>query len=320
MIAQDDFVASREQDWKELDALLPAEAPLHGAGGPAIARVAALYRALSADVVACRGARYTPDLALYLDGLAARAHDALYSASAFRSGGLWALVARDFPRAVRNNARFLALAAALLFLPWAIGQAGAMLTPTFATSVLPRGTLDAMAKSYGEGFSGGRAAGEATGMAGFYVYNNVGIAFRCFATGIFFGLGSIFFLVYNGLVMGTVTGYVLSAGHGSILTFMCGHAPFELTAILISGAAGIQMGYSLVATGGETRLGSLRAASPGVVRQVLGAALMLAIAAIIEGFWSPSSAPDVAKWAVAGAFTIAVTLYFCFAGRAARGA
>ena len=84
-------------------------------------------------------------------------------------------------------------------------------------------------------------------MAGFYVYNNVGIAFRCFATGVLFGAGSLFFLIYNGLVTGTVAGYVMSAGHGgNIWTFMCGHAPFELTAIVIAGGAGLEMGYALV--------------------------------------------------------------------------
>ena len=128
-------------------------------------------------------------------------------------------------------------------------------------------------------------------MAGFYVYNNVGIAFRCFATGILFGTGSLFFLVYNGLVTGTAAGYVMSAGHGgNIWTFMCGHAPFELTAIVIAGGAGLQMGYALVDTGGLTRVGSLRRAAPLIARHILGAAAMLLIAALIEGFWSPSVA------------------------------
>lgn len=320
MILQDDFVAARSHHWRELDALLPAHTPLHAAGGPTISRVAALYRALSADVVACRTRRYTPDLTLYLDGLAARAHGALYGATVFRTGSLRAFLLADFPRAVRGNARFLALAAVLLVLPWIIGQVGATISPAFSTSVLPRATLDGMERAYAEGFAGGRAASDATGMAGFYVYNNVGIAFRCFATGIFFGLGSLFFLVYNGLVMGTVTGHVLAAGHGTILTFMCGHAPFELTAILIAGAAGLRMGHALVDTRGETRLGSLRTAAPGIVRQVLGAAVMLLIAAAIEGFWSPSSAPDVVKWVVGGALALLVASYLAFAGRRRRPA
>jgi uncharacterized membrane protein SpoIIM required for sporulation len=101
---------------------------------------------------------------------------------------------------------------------------------------------------------------------------------------------------------------------------MCGHAPFELTAILIAGTAGLRMGHALVVTRGETRLGSLRTAAPGIVRQVLGAAVMLLIAAVIEGFWSPSSAPDVVKWVVGAALTLLVASYLAFAGRRRRRA
>jgi hypothetical protein len=96
-------------------------------------------------------------------------------------------------------------------------------------------------------------------MAGFYVYNNVGIAFRCFATGVLFGIGSAFFLVYNGLMMGRWRARHRRRHGKNLLTFTCGHGAFELTAIVISGAAGMVMGYALVDTRGRTRFGSLRA-------------------------------------------------------------
>jgi uncharacterized membrane protein SpoIIM required for sporulation len=155
-----------------------------------------------------------------------------------------------------------------------------------------------------------------TGMAGFYVYNNVGIAFRCFATGIFFGLGSAFFLVYNGLLTGVVTGYVMHEGYGAnIWTFMCGHAPFEITAIMVAGTAGLRMGWSLVDTRGITRMGSLRRSAPEIAHLVLGAASMLVIAALIEAFWSPSSLPPPVKWTASFLFTSLVLGYLLFAGR-----
>ena len=155
-------------------------------------------------------------------------------------------------------------------------------------------------------------------MASFYVYNNVGIAFRCFATGILFGLGSIFFLVYNGLVIGVVAGAVAAAGHGrNLFTFVIGHGAFELTAIVLSGAAGIAMGYALVAPGPRTRWGSLRAKAGDLFRMIMGAALMLLVAAFIEGFWSPSSILPQVKWGVAGVLYALVLSYLVFAGRTA---
>jgi uncharacterized membrane protein SpoIIM required for sporulation len=317
--SQDDFVAARSPSWKELDRLLLDGDSLHALDGSTISRAAALYRALCTDLMRCRAARYTPDLAAYLDGLAGRAHAALYGVEPLRLPGLVTFFARDFPRALRDNGRFFAVAAALFFLPFAVGLLGALASDGFSTRVLPAATLEGMAEAYSKGFAGGRSAGTDTGMAGFYVYNNVGIAFRCFATGILYGAGSLFFLIYNGLVTGTVAGYVMSAGHGrNIWTFMCGHAPFELTAIVIAGGAGLQMGYALVATGGRTRVGSLRLAAPQIARQILGAAAMLLIAALIEGFWSPSSLPAPLKWAASGVFSLLVVLYLALAGREAR--
>ncbi len=317
--SQDDFVAARSPSWKELDRLLVSGDSLHALDGPAISRAAALYRALCTDLMRCRAARYTPDLAAYLDGLAGRAHAALYGAQPLRLPGLLTFFTHDFPRALRENRRFFALAAALFFLPFAVGLIGALTSDDFSTRVMPAKALEGMAEAYSKGFADGRSAGTDTGMAGFYVYNNVGIAFRCFATGILYGTGSLFFLIYNGLVTGTVAGYVMSAGHGgNIWTFMCGHAPFELTAIVIAGGAGLQMGYALVDTGGLTRVGSLRRSAPLIARQILGAAAMLLIAALIEGFWSPSSLPAPVKWAASGVFSVLVALYLALAGKEAR--
>jgi uncharacterized membrane protein SpoIIM required for sporulation len=173
-----------------------------------------------------------------------------------------------------------------------------------------------MEEAYRKPLGTDRTSSDDAMMAGFYVYNNVGIAFRCFATGVLFGLGSVFFLLYNGLVMGAVLGWVIGAGHGqNILTFVCGHSSFELTAIVISGTAGLRMGQALLVTHGRTRFGSLRANAPEVARLVLGAAVMLLVAAGIEAFWSSSTVPAPIKWVVAAFLGLLVALYFLLAGR-----
>lgn len=316
MIPQDVFVAQRQPEWRELDMLLGQEKELYSHDGATISRIATLYRALCNDLVRCQSARYTPDLAGYLNGIAGRAHSALYGARPVRAFGIVNLIVREFPASLRKNWPFFLLSTLLFVVPWIIGQAGAMTSPTFAKHVLPARDLEAMAHMYSKGFDEGRATGLDVGMAGHYVQNNVGIAFRCFSTGILFGLGSVFFLVYNGLTIGTTTGWVWNAGYGgNILTFMCGHAPFELTAILIAGAAGLRMGYALVATGGRTRLGSLRGSAREIGALVLGAAVMLVIAAGIEGFWSPSSLPPPVKWTASIVNTLGVTAFLLFAGR-----
>ena len=281
-----------------------------------IARAAALYRAVAADLMQARAAGYTPELIAYLDGVASRAHAALYSAPPYRLAAVGDFVLRDFPRTVRRYRRYVAFAALLFLLPGVIGLVGALRSRAFALQILPEEMIDQMQESYAHDPGEGRHAGQNAFMAGFYVHNNVGIAFRCFATGIVFGLGSVFFLIYNGLTIGTVAGLVGSAGHGrNLLTFISGHGAFELTAIVISGAAGIVMGFALVSTDGLTRFGSLRRRARDLAHLILGVALMLLIAACLEGFWSPSPAPSSVKLVVAALLWLSVLAYFCFAGR-----
>jgi uncharacterized membrane protein SpoIIM required for sporulation len=316
---QDEFVAARKPAWDELDGLLGKKRVLHKLPPASISRAASLYRDVCSDLMRARGAGYTSDVVDVLDSLAARACAALYSAPPYRLAALWELVAYGFPQAVRRNARYVALATVLFLLPAVLGFAGAIRSRGFAVQIMSEPQVAQMEKAYGD-FGRGRDEGTNSMMASFYVYNNVGIAFRCFATGILFGLGSIFFLVYNGLVLGVVAGAVGNAGHGgNLFTFVIGHGAFELTAIVLSGAAGIAMGYALVATGPRTRWASLRAKAGDLFRMIMGAALMLLVAALIEGFWSPSSILPQVKWTVAAVLYLLVFAYLVFAGRRAPG-
>jgi uncharacterized membrane protein SpoIIM required for sporulation len=317
MQRQDEFVAERRLDWDELDRLIGESRRLDRLAPASIGRAAALYRGVCADLMRAQAAGYGADVIALLDGLAARGHNALYSAPPYRLGALRELLAAQFPRTLRRHARFCALAAALFVLPGLFGFFAARASRSFALHVLPEAMAEQMEKSYAEGLGKGRSGGTDTMMAGFYVYNNVGIAFRCFATGVLLGLGSAFFLVYNGLLIGVVAGLVSAAGHArNLLTFTCGHSAFELSAVVIAGAAGMVMGYALVETGGLTRWASVRARGRDLATLILGAAVLLGIAALIEGFWSPSSVPPPIKWTVAVLNGGLLALYFTRAGRA----
>lgn len=314
MKTRDEFVAERSERWAELENLLWGRGALEP--GEVTRRVAALYRALSADVMQVRSLGLGADLRLRLDALAARAHGFLYRAPERHGSATLLELLGEFPRAVRRQWPFVLVAALLFWLPFVLGLGGALGRPGFAERVLPAEMLEEMGAAYAQGFANGRPQGQDAAMAGFYVYNNVGIAFRCFATGITFGVGSLFFLVYNGLTIGTVVGWVITQGHGrNILTFTCSHSPFELTAIVLSGAAGLQIGFSLLDTGGLSRRSSLLRAGRSAIVLVTGSAAFLLIAALLEAFWSPSSAPDDVKWAAAGLLTLLVVSYLALAGR-----
>jgi uncharacterized membrane protein SpoIIM required for sporulation len=313
-LTRDEFVAAREGRWSELERLLDASETRRS--GERIRQLAALYRELCADLMQVRSLGFGPDLRRRLDALAARSNNFLYRTPARQGHSAMRSLLLDFPTLVRQEWPFVLVAALLFWLPFGLGTIATLSTTDFAERVLPAEMLEQMSSSYSEGFSQGRSEGQDAAMSGYYVFNNIGIAFRCFATGVLFGTGSIFFLVYNGLVTGTVIGHVASAGYArNILTFVGGHSAFELTAIVISGAAGLRLGYALIDTGGLTRLGSLQKAGKKALGLIFGAAGLLAIAALVEGFWSPSSVREEVKWAVAVLNALLVAGYLALAGR-----
>jgi len=220
----------------------------------------------------------------------------------------------EFPVELRRCWPFFLASFLLFYGPFAVGLLGGLWVPGFATSVLPAEMLGQMEQMYADETV--RAPGQDAAMAGFYVYNNIGIAFRCFGNGIFAGLGTIYTLIYNGLVIGTVFGFLFSAGLGqNLLSFVSGHSAWELNGIVVAGAAGLRLGWAVVVTDGRTRVGSLRAAGPVLFRLILGAATMLLIAAAVEGFWSATPIPRLIKYGFGLAQFVLVFAWLGFGGR-----
>ena len=318
-MTEDAFVQARAPFWDELALTLEASRGLAHQSPERLTRAVALYRSLCADLMRAESAGFGPEVTGRLHALAARAHAAIYRRPGRRRGALLDLLRADFPRALRRERRLFLLALALFLLPALAGFFGARSSRTFALRVLPGDMAAQMEDAYAHGFGDGRDEGIDAAMAGFYIHNNIGIAFRCFATGLIFGLGSAFFLLFNGLQIGAVFGLVTAAGHGrTIFVFGAGHGPFELTAIVIAGTAGLVMGRALLVTNGETRVGSLRRQASTLVALVAGAAVMLAIAAAIEAFWSPAGMSAKVKVAVGALNMALVASYFVFAGRGRR--
>ena len=321
-VTESAFAGRRRSDWDALEDLVmrAKRVGLRKLAPEDVARISPLYRDLCADLARAQAACYSAPLVDYLQALTTATHTLVYG----RGTPMERRAAREraprafaaFPRAVRAHKWAMILAALLFFVPFAAALLAALHDPAFAFRVVPEGMLKPLAEAYAKGFSAGRGEGEGVMMAGFYVNNNVGIALRTFALGIFGGVGSAFFLVQNGLTIGAVFGYVASQGAGAnILTFVVGHGSFELGAIVLAGGAGLALGWSFIAPGERTRVASLQAVAKDVLIIVAGAAVMLLFAAAIEAFWSGSSLPAATKRTVGAVFFVLVVLYLALGGR-----
>jgi uncharacterized membrane protein SpoIIM required for sporulation len=309
---REQFVARRRDRWERLEQLV-----VRGPQSPEEwSQLAATYRAVCADLASARSGGLPADVQAFLDDLAGRAHNRLYSV---RESGLGLSILSDalhgFPLELRRHWLAFLLSSVLFYGPFVLGLTAAASDAEFAGRVLPVPMLEQLEEAYSGGLD--RGFGQDATMAGFYVWNNVGIAFTVFATGVMFGLGSLYYLVYNGLLMGTMIGHLISAGvGGNLLIFVCGHAPWELTGICVAGASGLRMGWALIVTRGQSRLASLRMAGPSLYRLVLGTAVMLLVAAAIEGFWSAGPVPPAGKYVFAVVQCVIVAAWLTLGGRA----
>ena len=98
--------------------------------------------------------------------------------------------------------------------------------------------------------------------------------------------------------------------------FVTAHAPFELTAIVLSAAAGMRLGFALLVTRGKTRAASLREAGKEALPVMMLAALLFLGAAVIEGYVSPSPLPYAVKAMVAIGSAMLLAFYFVMLGMA----
>ena len=320
-----DRLSKREASWRELDALLDrlADRRPGRVGAGEVVRLGELYRAACTDLMLAESHDLPRETVAYLHALVGRAHNAVYRAQGFRVSDWADALFGTVPRRLRSDPalRLAALVFYGSFLICALLGAG---RPEFASRVIGEAFLEQMDTMYAEPFGSRSDKDDGpvrndTMMTGFYIQHNTTIGLQCFAWGLFFGLGSLYGLLSNSMILGTVFGHMATSPAASnFYTFVTAHAPFELTAIVFSGAAGLRLGYGLIDTKGQTRLASLRREATNALPTVGAAVVLFILAAFLEGFVSASSLPYAAKAGIALGSAGLLVAYLVLGGRETR--
>ena len=278
------------------------------------------YRQLCQHIAVARHRGYSPHLIEFLNHLNWRGHQILYHRKSVTFSGIAKFIRYDFPQSVRDHASFFWVASLLMYLPSILMIALILWQPEWVYYLLDSHQIaqfEAMYDPTAEHIGRAREADSNVAMFGFYIQNNISVAFRTFATGLAVTLGSLFFLVFNGVYFGAVAGHLTEIGYSDTFwTFVIAHSSFEVTAIVLAGAAGIKLGFSLLSPGQLPRLNSLKKSAQAIVPILYGMIGMLVIAAFLEAFWSSNSAlPVTVKYAVGAVMWLIVILYLTFSGR-----
>ena len=317
------FVARKRERWDEFQRLAERAAArgLDSFAAHELPDFAARYREVAADLARARTYGCDDDTRARLERLAAAGHNALYREERSTWPRIWQVLARECPAAIVGARGYVLVAFLCFAAPAAAGYALMRQQPALAAELLPEVMLRRAEAGAARQAEGKRyvdvSAEDRPLMASGIITNNVRVAIACFAGGIFLGVGSLILVGFNGLAIGASAGHFANAGVlGYLLEFILGHGLLELFAIWVAAAAGFLLGRSVVAPGDLQRSDALVLSGRRAVRMVGGAAVLLVVAGLIEGFVSAGTG-GLAVRAGASALSLGFLAIYLLNGRQA---
>ncbi|MFD1426154.1 putative membrane protein SpoIIM required for sporulation [Kroppenstedtia sanguinis] len=303
------FIRKHQPDWDRLEELIRIFRSRQ-ARRKELNELGHTYRRVTSHLAYAQ--TYFPDHTVtdYLNGLAAQAHEAIYATQGkgdLREG--LRFFTRRFPALFHERIPFF-LVALLLFVAGAgLAFGFTWLNPAYAAAFLPQG-VDINPHALQSSEQWNHAIASSTIMT-----NNIQVAFLCFALGALLGVGTLWVLFSNGLLIGAIAALFHRAGEAyAFWAFIWPHGVIELTAIFIAGAAGMSLAYAFWVPGERTRMEAFKGEGKVTVQLILGVIPMFIVAALIEGFITPAPWPHWSKYLVA---LITLLILFIYFGRPA---
>lgn len=313
------FRAAREAEWLRLDALLTTcekKSPA-ALGDEDLMALPVLYRGALSSLSVARETSLDLELITYLEGLCARAYFFIYGVRTSPARRLLAFFASDWPEAVRKLWRESLLSALLILIGGLTAYLLVASDPSWYGSFVPEDYAGGRTFSSDAASLRGTLYDDPDGRSGLAIFatflftNNAQVAIRCFAFGFMFGLPTIFLLVYQGAIGGAMAALFASHDLGFELGgWLIIHGSTELLAIVIAGAAGLRIGWSVVFPGEASRLASAAAAGKTAGLAMAGAVIMLLVAGLLEGFARQLITIDIARYAIGALMLILWLAYF----------
>jgi len=313
----DRFITNRKTAWQRLEDLLKLldTASLGRLNKDEVRELGRIYRRTASDLAIARAESRDPRLVNYLNSLVIRAHGRIYRADAQGGKRVRLFFTRELPQTFRRTWRYTLLAFLVFTTFGILSYVATHYDPEFSelVGVNPtfRETFIETKTPWWEDLNESNQEG-----ASFIMTNNILVTIYTFAFGGLCGIGTLFYLAFNGANIASVLALTYRAGFGNdLVTFMAAHGVVELSCIFIAGGAGLLIGSAILMPGDLTRADALRTRGMEAVRLMMGVALLLVVAGIIEGFVSPAPIDPRIKYSVAAISGVALYSYLLFVGR-----
>ena len=308
------FIAKNEESWKALEAFnhRAVKGGIRNLNENEVKEFAHLFRLTSHHMAYVKTHYPTSHILPYLNRVVGVTHNYFYVRKSKAVSDIKEYFAHTFPRVVCDTWRYWVFATALFTL-------GIIFAGAYVAADLSR-LHEIMPAGWGEGFSpdevpylgDGAVPWEYSLMAAVITTNNIMVTFNAIAGGLLAGLGTVYILIYNGLIVGGLFGFFHQAGADMVVAYalVLPHGVIELMAIFLAGGCGLMLGKGLLLPGDYTRKQSLITQSKNAAKLIPGIIVMLVIAGIIEGYFTPLPIDPWLKLAFAGFTAMGLIAYF----------
>ncbi len=301
------WLKKRQPYWSELEALLTRvkEHGLHSLSRSELRELGLLYRQTATDLSAVRGDASSVQQSRYLNQLLGRAHNAIYSGQKKTLGGVWRFYRSEYPRIFRRFLPYTAVATAIFVVGAIAGVSFSLANPDYMRDFLGPAMMSTIERREMWTHSIVSIKPQASSLI---MTNNLSVSFMAFASGIMAGLGTLYMMFFNGIMLGVIgTACAIYGMSVKLWSFVSPHGVLELPAIFIAGGAGLRLARALLFPGVLSRRDSLAVGGTEAVRLLVGVIPMLVVAGTIEAFFSPSATPAALKFGAAAAlFTLLI--------------
>ncbi len=245
------------------------------------------YRGVARDLSLARRLLPGSRVIRYLEALLLRAFDTIQRPPLSSWAQIRQLFSRDLPREIHALRGAIAVSAALFLLGIAAGWGLVSLQPELIALFASEAMIETVQN--GELWTDDLLNIVPSSVLSLQIMtNNIMVTFFAFALGAFYGIGTLYIMLLNGLLLGAV--FAFTGQHeldGRLFEFVIAHGMVELSVIVIAGAAGMRLGEALLRPGLMTRTEAFRVAVSRAGVLVAAGAPLLVGAGLIEGYISP---------------------------------
>lgn len=305
---EEQFIELNSDTWRELETLTTIinQKGLKFLPSEDVKKFLIIFRQSSHHLAYARTHYPKSSVVTYLNSLVNKCHSHVYAVKKLSPSILFKYISQDFPRLLKEY-RWFVLSSFSFF---AFGVILSMLlvinNVDNARLFLPENLITTVKSG---NIGGGQW--DYPLMSSYIMVNNISVSLKAFVMGITLGIGTIYVLFFNGALLGALTALIYIYGKPiNYWSLILPHGIIELTAIFISGAAGLIIARSILLPGNYSRKHSLIKGAKESISLIIGIMFMLVIAGIIEGFFTPLNISEISKLIFAAISGVLLIVYF----------